>query len=212
MQIAKVNTSYCLYKMTERNELEEFFDTVKANVRNHAGYFSWLSNRDVEELGVVQSLHESLAHHGQSFFHSYQVRGRGNDPPDCEATSDAGGRIGIELTELVVGKSIEAAKSTQSIPWEEPFSKSQLFQLLADRIEKKDNPIGVKGGPYEEYVLVIYCDEPRVLDYGLIEYVRGAAFPATKLIDRAFLLFSYCPWEKCCPYIELQLTTGTTLG
>ena len=63
----------------------------------------------------------------------------------------------------------------------------------------------MKGGPYRIYVLLIYCDEPRVLDYDLIEHVRGHAFPATTLIDRAFLLFSYSPWEKCCPYIELQL-------
>ncbi|MCP5110701.1 MAG: hypothetical protein GY953_07700, partial [bacterium] len=72
-------------------------------------------------------------------------------------------------------------------------------------IAKKDNPPGVKGGPYDEYVLIIYCDEPRVLDYGLVEYVEGTRFPGTKLIDRAFLLFSFSPWKECCPYIELKL-------
>lgn len=47
-----------------QEEWNEFFDTVKSNLRPYAGYFSWLSNRDVEEFGVVQTLHESLTHCG----------------------------------------------------------------------------------------------------------------------------------------------------
>lgn len=190
-----------------QEEWNEFIDTVKSNVRLYASYFSWLSNRDVEELGVVQTFHESLTHSGQTFFHSYQARGRGNDPPDCEATLCTGGRVGIEVTELVDGKSIAAAKSGAAIPWE-PFTEGQLFALVAERIAEKDKPRNVKGGPYDEYVLVVYCDDPRVLDYRLIEYVRGARFPRTTLISRAFLLFSYSPWEGCCPCIELMLSGG----
>ena len=188
----------------DQKDWEEFVDTVKANVRSHAAYFAWLSDRIVEEISAVQSFHESLAHHGQSFFHSYRSRGHGNDPPDCEALSNAGDRIAIEVTELVDGDSITAANFGQSIQWE-PYTKRELCELLGNRIAKKDNTPEVKGSPYHEYVLLIYCDEPRVLDYDLIEHVCGHAFPATTLIDRAFLLFSYSPWEKCCPYIELQL-------
>jgi hypothetical protein len=189
----------------DQNEWQEFIDTVKANAREHAGYFAWKSDKRVEEVGVVQSLHESLAHSGQGFFHSYQSRGRGNDPPDCEAFSNAGERIAIEVTELVDGGSIAAGKSGHRTPWE-PFAKDQVHGLLTAVITKKDNPSEVKGGPYPQYVLVIYCDEPRVLHYDLIEYVRGAKFPGTKLIDRVFLFFSYSPWEESCPYIELQLS------
>ena len=188
----------------ERAEWEEFIETVKANVRAHAGYFSWLTDRDVEELGVVQSLHDSLAQYGESFFHSYQLRGRGSDPPDCEAISNSGGRVGLEVTELVDSNSVEAAKVGRSIPWN-AFSQETLRHILIERIAKKDDALQVKGGPYDKYILVVYCDEPRVLDYHLIEYVRSEHFPKTKLIDRAFLLFSYNPREKCCPYIELKL-------
>jgi len=190
-----------------QEEWNEFIDTVKLNVRPHAGYFSWVSNRDVEELGVVQTFHESLTHCGQAFFHSYQARGRGNDPPDCEATLCTGGRVGIEVTELVDGESIAAARSGGEIPWE-PYTEGQLSALIAERITRKDNPKNVKGVPYDEYVLVVYCDDPRVLDYHLIDYVRGVRFPRTTLIKRAFLLFSFSPWEGFCPYIELNLTGG----
>jgi hypothetical protein len=70
-----------------------------------------LTDRDVEELGVVQTLFESLPHRGQSFFQDYGSRGKGNDPPDCEARSFTGGRIGIEVTELVDRNSLKAAKA-----------------------------------------------------------------------------------------------------
>ncbi len=190
-----------------QEEWNEFIDTVKSNVRPYAGYFSWLSNRDVEELGVVQTFHESLIHSGQTLFHSYQARGRGNDPPDCEARLCAGGRVGIEVTELVDGKAIAAARSGGAIPWE-PYTEGQLFALVAERIAEKDKPKNVKGGRYDEYVLVVYCDDPRVLDYRLIEYVRRARFPRTTLIGRAFLLFSFSPWKGFCPCIELNLCGG----
>lgn len=185
-------------------DLAEFSRTVKANVRQHAGYFSWSSDRPLAEFGVVQSLHESLEKCGSAFFRSFKSRGENNDPPDCEAMSLEGARIGIEVTELVVEDSIRARKRSQSIPWK-PLTKRQLYDLLRTRIEKKGQTSDVKGGPYSQYVLIIYCDEPAVLDSGLIEYIRSCEFGAAKLLDRVFFLMSYTPWEKCCPFIELKL-------
>ncbi len=192
---------------TSPEEWAEFSEFVKANVRPHAGYFSCTSDRPIEEVGVVQSLHESLEKCGSVFFHSYKSRGENNDPPDCEAISLEGARIGIEVTELVDGGSIQARKRDQPIP-RKPVARSQLYGLLRTRIEKKGHPPDVKGGPYSQYVLIIYCDEPSVLDYGLIEYVRSCEFGAAKLLDRVFFLMSYSGWEQCCPFIELKLKRG----
>lgn len=185
---------------TEKEEWEIF----KANTRQHAGYFAWTSNGQIEEVGVVQILHESLEKCGKNFFHSYKSRGENNDPPDCEALSSNGEKIGIEVTELVDGDSIASSKRQQPIPWE-PLNKSELCELLRNRINKKDNPLEVKGGPYSQYLLIIYCDEPRVMHYDLIEYIRSVKFGPTKLLSRVFFLMSYSPWEKCCPPIELEL-------
>ena len=189
---------------TPEDEWEEFINTVVANVRQHAGYFSWESDRSIEEVGVVQSLHESLEKLSEGFFHSYRSRGDGNDPPDCEALDTEGDRIGIEVTELVDGSSISATRRGGLTPWE-PWKKVELYELIRRRIEIKDNPYERKGGPYHEYILIIYCDEPRVLHYDLIEYIRGCVFGPTKRLDRVFLLMSYSPWEQCCPFVELQL-------
>lgn len=188
-------------------ELAEFGETVEANVRPHAGYFSWTSDRPVEEVGVVQSLHESLEKYGSAFFRSVESRGENNDPPDCEATSLEGARIGIEVTELVVEDSIRARKRNQSISWK-LLTNSQVHDLLRTRIEEKGQPSEVKGGPYSQYVLIIYCDEPAVLYSGLVEYIRSCEFEAAKLLDRVFFLMSYSPFEKCCPFIELTLKRG----
>lgn len=185
-----------------------YVEEVAANHRAYAGYFSWSTDRAIEEIGVVHALHESLSHNGRNFFHSYRSRGIGNDPPDCEATLDAGGRIGIEVTELVDGESIAASRADQVLKWKfEPFAKDALIKLLDQRIQKKDNST-VKGGPYEEYVLVIYCDDPRVMDCDLINFVSTYSFSRTNLLDKVYLLFSFSPRTACCPYIELRLNAA----
>ncbi len=193
----------------EDNEPEEVSELIamwKANRRPYAGYFTWRTDRSgIEEVGVVRDLDESLTHSGQDFFHSIQARGRGNDPPDCEATLYVGGRVGIEVTELVDGDLIKRARSGEAIRWV-PFTEKEVYDRVAQRIARKDGKDkAVKGGPYDEYLLVIYCDDPRALFDPLIEYLRGARFAHTTRIDRAFLLLSYCPEEGVRPFIELNL-------
>lgn len=190
---------------TEPEEWEEFIDAIKANMRQHAGYFAWPTDRTVEEIGVVQSLYESLEKYGEIFFHTYRSRGENNDPPDCEALTDEGERIALEVTELVDGESVAATKRKDDLPWE-LWTHSEAYELIQARIRKKDSPLVVKGGPYSQYVLIIYCDEPRMLDYDLIEHIRTCEFGPTKLLDRVFFLMSYSPWEKSCPFVELMLS------
>jgi hypothetical protein len=195
---------------SEDEVLLEVFETAQINRRQHAPYFTWLPDRSVEELGVVQELQKSLERRNLAFFRSPVSRGK-NDPPDCEAMSLSleGEKIAIEVTELVESKSIAAYKHDRPIPWE-PWSKCELHDLLRARIEKKDRPTHIEGGPYDQYVLVIYCDEPQILDFDLIEYMRHCEFGPTTLIDRAFFLMSYDPREQCCPFIELTLAPRTT--
>ncbi|HBR22279.1 MAG TPA: hypothetical protein DD713_06910 [Nitrospiraceae bacterium] len=185
---------------TEREE----WATIKKNTRQHAGCFSWTSDRHrhIEEVGVVQILHESLEKCGMVFFHSPKSRGDSKYPPDCEALSPNGERVGIEVTELVDSDSIKASKC-QRHTQQEPWSKSYLLKELRTRINTKDNPPQVKGGPYSQYLLIIYCDEPRVLHYDLIEYIRSIKFGPTKLLNRIFFLVSSNPWDR--PFIELEL-------
>ena len=142
----------------------DFFEVCEQNSRGYADYFSWRTDRIVEEIVVVKILDESLHENNLRFFRNYRSRGEGNDPPDCEAISLSGEAIGIEVTELVDGNSIAAVKRNQPT-FDEPFSKTELYEQLETRIEKKDQASEVQGGPYSSYILVIYCDDPRILDF-----------------------------------------------
>ena len=184
------------------DEWSDFLKEIQENVRVHAGYFSWEGNRVIEEAGVVQCLSESLENKEELFFHSY--KSRKEDPPDCEAQNKNNETIGIEVTELVDGNSIAKSRQNKIIPWE-PWSIEKLDQTIQKRINKKDNPTEVKGGPYIEYILIIYCAEPAILDVNLIEHIKEKSYGLTKLITRVFFLMSYSAFEKCCPYLELKL-------
>ena len=171
--------------------------------RKHASYFALSPKQEEIEFGVVQTLNEELENRGEMPFHSFKSRGQGNDPPDCEATNDDGRRIGIEVTELVDGAAIAAAKERKFV-WQDPPEAQSVVERVSDIIRNKDGAT-VLGGPYDQYILVIYCDDPGYLDFQVREAIGKTQFGPTHLIDRAYFLESYCPWEGSCPLIELQL-------
>ncbi|MBE0658608.1 MAG: hypothetical protein IH602_13030 [Bryobacteraceae bacterium] len=172
--------------------------------RRHANYFSTSDDRSDGELEVVLVLGGSLEQDGRGFYHSPKPRGKGEDPPDCEALSSDDEPIGFEVTELVEEASLKADHRGEP-HLSPPCSTSALIDRIQGRIDKKDKPSEVKGGPYKQYVLVIHSDEPRVLDHELAKHLRAHTFGPTRLIDRVFFLMSYNGWKRRCPYIELTL-------
>ena len=175
--------------------------------RGYSDFFAWPGDRQLEEWAIVDSLKESLEKANAGFFNTIIARGRGNDPPDCEAILFGGGRVGLEVTELVDPAAIMAFKNGNTdhcAHWDQ----SKLIRAIAERLEVKDVPNNVKGGPYDYYVLVIHTDEP-VLNYDYTHPIlSGHFFKYYTLIDRAFLLMSYDEKYECCPFIELNIKTG----
>ena len=182
----------------------DYFATLSEGIRKHAPYFSLSSNRQTNETDVVHLLIEGLSKHGEVAFNSVTSRGESNDPPDCEAMGDNGEWIGIEVTELVDGPSIAAAKD-EDVNFQEIWKPSRVIEKVACIIRRKDRAV-LKGGPYDLYILIVYCGDPVILDYDNIEAIRASSFPATQLIDHAYFLWSYCPIEKRCPHIKLRLS------
>lgn len=172
-------------------------------IRPHAPYFALSAKQEENEIGVIQTLNEELERQGEMPLHSFKSRGQGKDPPDCEATDDEGRRIGIEVTELVDGTAIAASREGNFVRQDLPEVQS-VVETVSDIIRRKDSA-KVCGGPYDQYILVIYCDDPGYLDHQVLEAIREKQFDPTRLIDRAYFLASYCPWEGSCPLIELQL-------
>ena len=186
-----------------RENSDNFFPTFLDSPREYAPYFALSSSQQDNELSVADVLSQELAKRGKSPFYSIVPRGRGKDPPDCEARNGNEKRIGIEVTELVDGNSISAAKKREYI-FQDPLKPSEVTEIITTIIRKKDSA-DVKGEPYDEYILIIYCDDPYFLDYEILDAIRKEQFAPTRLIDRVYFLESYCPWQKCCPYIELRL-------
>ena len=179
-------------------------EEIKKNHRPHAGHFSWESDRAIAEVGVLDEFVNALAHEEALFFYGARHRGEGGDPPDCEAYAGDGTRIGIEITELVDGPAIAAARLGKPYDWKD--WKGALLPATENLICRKDSPRSIKGAPYSQYVLVIFSDEPS-LDRGYLEHtIETYTFGPTQLITRAFLLLSYDPFIERYPCYELQLS------
>ena len=121
----------------EKRLMREIKEAI-AKSRGYADSFGWPANRDLEEYGVVKSFCEALEKEGKSFLdkNGVKCRGRGNDPPDCEA-SDLGGKlIGIEVTELVNPKAIISFKKNQEYEWAE-WDRANLIDAINNRLDKK---------------------------------------------------------------------------
>ena len=189
-------------RRTQKN-LQSWSECLVKNHRPHAGHFSWESDKAVAEAGVLKVFEEELELDGNSFFLQARHRGQGNDPPDCEAMSKDGGRVGIEITELVDPESAAAARLKQPYEWKD--WRYGLVPALQKRLSEKDSPTHLKDPPYIEYVLLIHTDEPWLEIDRVRSTLASHIFLPTALITRAYLLVSYSPWEKRYPCIRLNV-------
>lgn len=190
----------------EEKEILRLIQEARNKARGYADFFGWASNRDIEEWGVVTSLAEVLEAENKEIFTSLKRRGRQNDPPDCEALDSDGNRIAIEVTELVDGKAIQAYKSGAIYEWAD-WNKNKFISSLELLLTRKDLRYKeLKEPPYDGgYLVVIFTAEPMLDSLTVETYLQGYKFKKPKYITRAFLLMSYEPGVKRCPYYELQI-------
>lgn len=122
----------------DEREIAALMRAAREKSRGYADFFGWAIDRDLEEWGVLASLRESLESNGQLFFCDLKLRGRGNDPPDCEAVDANGKRIAIEVTELVDGRAIQAYQNGKVYDWAD-WTKDRFVSSLAERIAAKES-------------------------------------------------------------------------
>lgn len=190
----------------EEREILKLMRAARAQARGYADFFHWPLDRDLEEIGVVQSLSEALESRGESFFHAVRSRGRPNDPPDCEALDCNGERIAIEVTELVDEAAIVAFKKGAKYNWAE-WDVGRCTRSIAERlILKAERFSRLKDGPYPGgYVVVLHSDEPNLNLERVDRWLRDAAPFEAPNVSRAFLLLSYEPRIQDYPHFELRL-------
>jgi len=187
----------------ERKIVESMREALRRS-RGHASFFEWAADRDLEEWGVADHFRESLEKLGEPAFSQLISRGRGNDPPDCEAVGPNGELIAIEVTELVDPRAIVAYKAKKFYDWSD-WTREQLQAALHLRLKAKaaKRP-NLKGGPFAQYTVLIYTDEPMLPYLHATNLLSGLRFSDSAKIDRAVLLISYDPAVGYCPYTELR--------
>jgi hypothetical protein len=171
------------------------------NQRPYAGFFAW-QDREVAEWGVAESFATAASAEPGFPLQNLRSRGAGNDPPDCEALDADGRSIAIEITELVDGDMIAAARRSsrrQWRTWNETSFRVELQERLADKDGKK-----LKGGEWAEYVVLVHTDEPALTIEQAQTWLEGYRFQSPRQIGRAFLLLSYDPFRRGYPYVQLR--------
>lgn len=115
-----------------------------------------------------------------------------------------GESIAIEVTELVDPRAIVAYKANQSYDWLD-WTREQLQAAVHLRLQAKAaTRSNLKGGPFAQYTVVIYTDEPMLPYIRATNLLSGLRFSHSAKIDRAVLLISYDPAIGYCPYTELS--------
>jgi hypothetical protein len=196
--------------LTNDAEILEFLRTSVDRARGYADFFSYATDRDLEEWGVATALSESMHGQGTHFFSDVTSRGRPNDPPDCEVLDADGLRLAIGVTELVDGTAIQSAKRAKaegrSASWADWPRAKFLAELNARLIAKDAIASGLKGGPYPAgFLVVVHTDEPHLTRLVVANHLADAQITKLRLVSRAFLMLSYDPSIQCCPCVELPI-------
>lgn len=188
----------------DEKEIAALIQARNENARGYADHFGWSTNREIEEWGVVLSLNEALQKSGAKGFSNIQARGRGNDPPDCEALTQDNKRVAIEVTELVREEAIRAFKAGNDevvADWD----KKSFLSAVSVLIEKKDCKFeALKGGPYPGgHILVIFTDEPLLHRKNVSRYLENSTFPITENLTKIFFLIAYDPQIESYPFFTI---------
>ncbi len=188
----------------EDHEIVAALRAARAKSRGYADFFGWSTNRDLEELGILQSFAESLEANNSLFFTNPKSRERPNDPPDCEAIDLEGQRIAFEVTELVDPDAIKAFKAGKHYDFAEWPTKKFHSRLSERLLTKNASYISLKDAPYPGgYVIVVFTDEPALPRLTVETLLKNWKPPNLSFTSSAYLLLSYDPSIQACPYFTL---------
>ena len=193
----------------EKTQIAQVMRAAREKSRGYADFFGWATNRDLEEWGVLTSLLESMEKDGALSYTNLRMRGRGSDPPDCEALNDEQKRVAIEVIELVDGDAIQSHKAGAVYDWAE-WNREKFLTRLYRLLKQKDSKFPkLKEPPYEGgYAVVVFTDEPELPARDVLAYLDGHIFTDLEHISEALFLVSYDPNENCCPYFRLKLAAN----
>jgi hypothetical protein len=158
--------------------------------------------KKIKEWDVVEELLRSMHADGDNRYRS-PVKSVAKDPPDCEIRDNAGGRVGVEVTEFVDQDVVKMCQQGENVYRE--WSDEKVREKVAEILKSKDAKAQRWRGLYGKAILVIHIAEEFVLQSPeLFPILDASHFPGPKNIDEAYLICSYEP-ELGYPYRRLNL-------
>ena len=118
---------------------------------------------------------------------------------------DGGGAlIGLEITELVNGKAIDAQIQGRPDYFATAlaFGVSSAIERLSETVQRKDRKAIKVYARYSDYVLLVPCAEPWLSRDNLARAAAAHTWPKTHGIGVAYLMFDYHPSD---PYRIVKL-------
>lgn len=169
-------------------------EKLKKLKRNHANFFDWY-DKPGKELGITNDFIVQVEKLENITFTNYEL---GDDPPDIVLERDDGTRVGMEITELVNQEVIEKdiKKDPTYVEGYLSWDREKTIRNISLIIRKKDVLCERAVNKYEEIILLIHTDEPRLDSETLKSYIRDVDWPATKSVKKVYILIAYEPAMK----------------
>jgi hypothetical protein len=179
-----------------RDELERAVALLNSG-RQYASFFEW-PEKQGKELGVAEEFLESM--NAEFSLGLSELRLQCPDPPDLTCIDAKGGRVAIEIAEVVCEEAVRRTAQGQEVlrVWRHGDLTSSISALL----HRKDAKV-FHGGPFCQTYVCLFTDEPMLTLQAAREELVGSRFGPFKQITGAFLLFSYQPGTQNYPVIKL---------
>jgi hypothetical protein len=177
-------------------------ETRRRSQRNYADFFHW-PHKETKEAGVMDQFLEVRRSQGLPDYAA--VVQCTHDPPDFAAVDDLGQNIAIELTELVAADVIEhnLAAAPDRRVWRK-WTEQEVIDAIGDLLRRK-GIASLNGGPYAEYHVLIYTDEPLISPAHYVPLLERTAIASPAQVSSAFLMSSYDPGTQSYPMATLRL-------
>lgn len=188
--------------MGNRNILE-FISSFTISKRKHANYFA--SPREHRVLGDISIAEEFSQYFEEAFDKNIVQIVPGDDPPDVIFDVDEERGFGIELTELVNQRAINAQINgsqeeyfSESLNWDSGKTIRRIECLLA----RKESGAQSIADSYQRYIVLLHTDEMMLANGYAEKFLLDHKWPDYENITDAYLLCSYEP-GKGYPVIKL---------
>jgi len=180
-----------------KQALAEAVAEHEARARKHANFFDGL-DKEVKHHGIAKEFCENLnRQHGIAYSIRTDAQLDPSLPPDV-ALKDAHGRtVGVEITELVNRAAIDAQIQGRddyfAISFE--FGAHEAVAFLHEVVVRKELAAVNVCSQYADFLLLIHCAEPWLSRDALASAIAAHAWPVTRGIRAAYLMFDYMPMD-----------------